>query len=348
MNTIIMEDVLYILSDNNIDWKRFSGKTVIISGAAGFLPSYMTQTLLMLNKTDRLESNVKVIGLVRDVEKSKRRLGDWSDDPNLKIIKTDLSSPIEIDEDIDFIIHAASQASPKLFFTDPVGTIKANTLGTVYLLDLAVEKHVKGFLYFSTGEVNGDIYDRKEIVSENDYGAIDPLDVRSCYAESKRVGETLCAAYARQFGVPAKVVRPSHTYGPGVFLNDGRVFASFVSDVLNDKNIVLKSDGKANRCFLYLSDAVRGYFTVLLKGEAGIAYNVSNDYEITILDLANIIIKASGKTDLKVQFDITGDSSSAKNVHAMMDNLRLKLLGWTPEIKEYEGFSRVLKSFTEN
>lgn len=93
---------------------------------------------------------------------------------------------------------------------------------------------------------------------------------------------------------------------------------------------------------------VRGYFTVLLKGEAGIAYNVSNDYEITILDLANIIIKASGKTDLKVQFDITGDSSSAKNVHAMMDNLRLKLLGWTPEIKEYEGFSRVLKSFTEN
>lgn len=261
MNTIIMEDVLYILSDNNIDWKRFSGKTVIISGAAGFLPSYMTQTLLMLNKTDRLESNVKVIGLVRDVEKSKRRLGDWSDDPNLKIIKTDLSSPIEIDEDIDFIIHAASQASPKLFFTDPVGTIKANTLGTVYLLDLAVEKHVKGFLYFSTGEVNGDIYDRKEIVSENDYGAIDPLDVRSCYAESKRVGETLCAAYARQFGVPAKVVRPSHTYGPGVFLNDGRVFASFVSDVLNDKNIVLKSDGKANRCFLYLSDA----FAVILQ-----------------------------------------------------------------------------------
>lgn len=183
-------------------------------------------------------------------------------------------------------------------------------------------------------------------VSENDYGIVDPLEVRSCYAESKRMGENLCAAYAHQYGISTKIVRPSHTYGPGFALDDGRVFAAFVADVLNNRDIVLKSDGKANRCFIYLADATRGYFTVLLKGKVGNAYNVSNDYEISILNLAQIVLQVSGKKNLQVRFDIDLQSApSAKNQHALMNNNKLKVLGWKPAIRETEGFDRVIKSF---
>ena len=346
MNTIIAEDFSYILSDANIDWERFSGKTVVISGAGGFLPFYMAGTLLFLNKTGKLEKPVKVIGLVRNIEKARKKFEDFADDENLRLIKSDLSEKIHLDETVDYIVHAASQASPKLFFSDPVGTIKANTVGTINLLDLAVEKKVESFLYFSSGEANGNIFDTLDNVSENDYGIVNPLEVRSCYAESKRMGENLCAAYAHQYGISTKIVRPSHTYGPGFALDDGRVFAAFVADVLNGRDIVLKSDGKANRCFIYLADAARGYFTVLLKGEAGNAYNVSNDYEISILNLAEIVLQASCKTNLQIRFDIDSKSCpSAKNQHALMNNGKLKALGWKPAIKEAEGLKRVINSF---
>lgn len=346
MNKIIEEDFLYILSDTNIDWKMFSGKTVVISGASGFLPFYMAGTLLFLNKTAKLEKPVKVIGLVRNIEKARKKFEDFLDDENLHLIKSDLSEKIRINETVDYIIHAASQASPKLFFSDPVGTIKANTVGTINLLDFAVEKNVESFLYFSSGEANGNIFDRLDNVCEDDYGIVDPLDVRSCYAESKRMGENLCVAYAHQYGISAKIVRPSHTYGPGFALDDGRVFAAFVADILNNRDIVLKSNGMAKRCFIYLADATRGYFTVLLKGKAANAYNVSNDYEISILNLAQIILQISGKDNLKVRFEIdTQSTPSAKNQHALMNNSKLKILGWKPVIREEEGFNRVIKSF---
>ncbi len=344
MNPIIESDFSSILADNSISWSEFAGRTVVISGAAGFLPFYMAGTLLFLNKTQKLNKPVRVIALVRNLEKAHKKFHDFLDDKNLIFVKSDLSSPITIDGDVDYIVHAAGHASPKLFFTDPVGTIKANTAGIIHLLDLAVKKKVKSFLYFSTGEVNGNIFDALDNVTENDYGVVDPLAVRSCYAESKRMGENLCVAYAHQYGLNTKIVRPSHTYGPGFALDDGRVFAAFVSDVLTDKDIVLKSDGKANRCFLYLTDATRGYFTVLLKGTSANAYNVSNDYEIPILELAQLILEVSGKKNLKVCFDVA-ISPSATNKHARMDNSKLKALGWKPTIKEREGFARVISYF---
>ena len=158
--------------------------------------------------------------------------------------------------------------------------IKANTVGTMNLLELAYQKNVKGFLYFSSGEVNGDIFETVTSVKESDYGKVDPLNVRSCYAESKRMGENICSCYFYQYKVPVKIVRLSHTYGPTIPLDDERVFVSFVKNVLNNQNIELNSDGSAKRCFLYLSDAVRAYFKVLLDGENANVYNVSNDYDI--------------------------------------------------------------------
>ena len=223
--------------------------------------------------------------------------------------------------------------------------IKANTIGTSNMLELAVFKKVEGFLFFSTGEVNGNIFDKKKSVKEDDYGVVDPLDVRNCYAESKRMGENMCASWAHQFNVPVKIVRPSHTYGPGLSLTDGRAFASFTAAVLNNRNIILKSNGEAKRSFCYIADAVRAYFLVLLNGKNGQVYNVSNDYEISIKKMAEIIINASNNKKLSLEFDIDEKSVSSKVSHGLLDNSKIKKLGWSPVIKEKEGFKRTLESF---
>ena len=344
MNKILQEDLDFILNDKNINWHLFEGKTVFISGAGGFLAKYILKTLLYANK--KLLSNpVKVVGLVRNLAKAKNSLEEFFDDKNLCLIQGDVVNRVDYSDKIDFIIHAASLADPEYFFTKPADVIKANTIGTSNMLELAVFKKVEGFLFFSTGEVNGNIFDKKKSVKEDDYGVVDPLDVRNCYAESKRMGENMCASWAHQFNVPVKIVRPSHTYGPGLSLTDGRAFASFTAAVLNNRNIILKSNGEAKRSFCYIADAVRAYFLVLLNGKNGQVYNVSNDYEISIKKMAEIIINASNNKKLSLEFDIDEKSVSSKVSHGLLDNSKIKKLGWSPVIKEKEGFKRTLESF---
>ena len=192
---------------------------------------------------------------------------------------------------VDFVIHAASQASPKFYSTDPVGTFAANIIGTWRMLETARDARSEGFLFFSSGEVYGHLEDPLVPVSETSFGYLDPVNVRSCYAEGKRGGETLCACWHSQFGIPAKIIRLSHTYGPRMDLSDGRVFADFVADVVAGRNIVMKSDGSARRPFCYLADAIEGIFTVLLHGNGGEAYNVGSDSEISILELAELLCR---------------------------------------------------------
>ena len=342
INKIEQEDLEYIINDKNIDWDNFRNKTVLISGASGMLPAYMVKTLLYLNK--KANYNINIIGIVRNIDMAKQRFCDFLTDTRFKLLKIDLSEKINLEENIDYIIHAASQASPSLFFSDPVGTIEANTFGTGNLLKFAKDKNVKGFLYFSSGEVCGDIFDVKDIVQEDDYGIVNPLEVRNCYAESKRLGENLCHCYYCQYNIPTKIVRPSHTYGYGFKINDGRAFASFIMSIVNGKNIILKSDGSAKRSFVYIADAIRAYFLVLLKGESGQAYNVGNDHEISILELANLLVSLPENKTSKVIINISADAPSAKSSHGQLDISKIKLLGWKPCITEKEGFQRTIKA----
>ena len=288
---------------------------------------------------------INIVCLVRNIKKAQSCFGEFFFQPNIQFIEQDVCEKLNYESDVDYIVHAASQASPKYFFSDPVGTINANVLGTNNLLRFAFEKKVKSFLFFSTGEVNGDIFDKKNLVSENDYDVVDPLIVRNCYSESKRMGENMCVCWYKQYNVPAKIVRPSHTYGPGFNLEDGRVFASFVSSILNNKNIVIKSDGLAKRSFCYVADAVRAYFLVLLNGENGQAYNVSNDYEISIKQLAELLINISENNNIKIEYDYDKNKISSASLHGLLDNKKVKELGWSSNIKEKEGFKRTIESF---
>jgi len=346
INRIVAEDIEKIIETTDVDWGAFADKRVLITGASGFLPAYMVETLLYLNHAHNM--NVHITALVRNRDNFDKRFCHHLGNPNLTVLVQDVSAPIKLELPHHFIIHAASQASPKYYGVDPVGTLSANVLGTMQLLELARSHPVISFLYFSSGEVYGEtqIVPTKEI----DYGYIDPTIVRSCYAESKRMGENMCVSWHAQYQVPAKMVRPFHTYGPGMKLDDGRVYADFVSDILESRSIVVKSAGTASRAFCYLADATAGFFAVLLKGENGVSYNVGNDEaEINIMDLANLLANLYPEKQLKVIKEYNPESMGylqSPITRNCPDISRINSLGWVPETNLAEGFKRTIESYS--
>jgi nucleoside-diphosphate-sugar epimerase len=347
-NKIISEDVARIAS-RRIGWDVFSGKTVLVAGASGFLPAYMVEVLLELNE-NILARPVTVIALVRNQQAAEVRFKHHKNSLSLRILQADVAEDFSVEGPIDVIVHAASPASPKFYGSDPVGTLKANVLGTHRLLELARDKRSAGFLFFSSGDVYGRGRVGCELFSEDDYGWLDPTDIRSCYGESKRMAENMCVCWSKQFNVPAKIVRPFHTYGPGMKLDDGRVFADFVADVVHGRDITMKSDGAAVRAYCYLSDAVEAFFRVLLDGKVGVPYNIGNEAEqISVLDLAHLLVSMYPEKSLKV---VQAEHASAtgylpsKISRACPETSRARELGWTPEIGLSEGFRRTIASFS--
>ncbi len=347
MHPIVLEDLQEILS-SPLDWQRFRGKTVLVTGANGCLPSCMVETLLQLNKDAGMQC--RVIGLVRNLDRARQRFSDYLDCPELSFIVGDVAKEIVIPERCDFIIHAASQASPKYYGPDPVGTMTANLMGTCHLLELARIWGSEGFLFLSSGEVYGQVQADKIPTSENDYGFIDLLNPRSCYAESKRAAETLVASYVQQFKLPAVIVRPFHTYGPGMAVDDGRVYADFVNDVVLKRNIILRSDGTAVRAFCYLSDGVKAFFTILLNGQPGEAYNSGNpDAVCSIAELAETLTSLFPDWNLGVQRLGTPTAGYLPSpVSISIPNVdRLKALGWKARYSVEEGFARTIRYYSE-
>jgi UDP-glucuronate decarboxylase len=344
LNKIIKEDIALII-DSFDDWARFKDKTILISGANGFLPAYLVETFLALGES----SNTSVIALVRNKQKAEARFPHLLNNPRLRIVVQDVSVGFDMDDRIDFIIHAASQASPKYYGIDPVGTLNANVLGTINLIKLAQKNKVESFLFFSSGEVYGQVKAEEIPIKESTFGYLDCANVRACYGESKRMGENICVSYHMQYGVNAKIIRPFHTYGPGMALDDGRVFADLVANIVNRQDIILKSDGSAIRPFCYLADAILGFLTVMLKGENGQAYNVGNPgEEHSILELANILVGLYPDLGLKVVMNnpITDPNYIKSPILRNSPNIdKIKQLGWQPKVTVQEGFKRTIESF---
>lgn len=344
-NRIIFEDIESIVTTTHLDWEVFAGKRVLITGASGFLPAYLVETLLYLNKTRSLD--IQVTALVRNRESFERRFAHHLDNSNLIVLVQDVSKPINLDFPHHFIIHAASQASPKYYGIDPVGTLSANIMGTMQLLELARNHPVISFMYFSSGEVYGET--STVPTKESDYGYLDPTSIRSCYAESKRMAENMCVSWHAQYNVPTKIVRPFHTYGPGMRLDDGRVYADFVRDIIESRSIVLKSEGTASRAFCYLADATAGFFTVLLKGENAVSYNVGNsEAEIKIIDLANLLVSLFPERQLiinKENAQVANEYMQSPITRNCPDISRINTLGWVPKTDLAVGFKRTVESY---
>jgi len=344
---MLREDFAQILN-SDLEWKRFENKTILITGANGFLPAYMVETLLSLNQNILCDRPCRVIALVRNEAHAKQRFNTYLNNNRFCLLVQDVSEPIQVAEKIDYIVHAASPASPKYYNNDPVGVIIPNVLGTKNTLDLAVANKVDGYLYFSSGEVYGEL-PAGEVMTEDNYGYLDPMAVRACYGESKRMGENLCVSYGHQFKMPVKIVRPGHTYGPGMKLDDGRVFADFVKNIVNNENIELKSDGLAQRPFCYLADATVAYFTVLLKGENAQAYNVANPYQmIAIKELAKTLIDLYPEKKLRLTLVAQNENYLKSPVHApMVDISKIAKLGWYPTTSIEDGFRKTINSYID-
>lgn len=346
MNKIIKEDVDIIIEHFD-RWELFRNKVVLISGANGFLPAYLVETFMALDPS----WGTSVIALVRNPEKATKRFPHLMSNPRFKLIVQDVSITFDIEEKVDFIIHAASQASPKYYGVDPVGTLSANVLGTINLMKIAVKNNVESFLYFSSGEVYGEVRADQIPISEDVFGYLDCTNVRACYGESKRMGENICVSYLAQYGVKAKIVRPAHTYGPGMALDDGRVFADFVSNIVKRQNIVLNSDGSAVRPFCYLRDATLGYLRVLVDGVDGQAYNIGNPYqEYSMLDLAQELVGLYPQFGLNVV--VNNPNAGKSYLKSPIKRISLSIekvmqLGWNPEITVKEGFKRTISSFLD-
>jgi UDP-glucuronate decarboxylase len=345
-NPIIQQD-LAAITGSLLPWDNLSGANILITGAAGFLPAYMVETILYLNR-HRFTKPARVIALVRNADRARERFAPHLTDRNLEIAVQNISDPLTIPANFDYIVHAASQASPLFYRTDPVGTLSANILGAWHLLEASRQHPVRGFLYFSSGEVYGIIKGNSGPIAEHDGGFLDPTDVRSCYGESKRMAETMCVAWAHQYSIPTRIVRPFHTYGPGMRLDDGRVFADFVRDILKGGPIVLNSDGSARRSFCYLADATLGFFTVLLLGKNGEAYNVANpNGETSIAELADrlaiefhsegITVERRARTDQN--YFVSPIVSTIPNID------KAKALGWNPPHSIEQGFRRTVESY---
>lgn len=339
-NQIVQEDLEQIIQED-IQWEKFVNATVVITGANGILPSYMVDTLIYLNETKHF--NIHIVGIVRNAEKAQKR---FSSNKSVEWIVHDICQPIHYDGNIDYIIHAAGQASPKFYGKDPVGTIEGHILGTDSCLRLAVKKNVKGMLYFSSCDVYGTEYEENTI-DESYVGKVNSLGERSCYPVGKVAGEGLCIAYKMQYDVPVKIMRIAHTYGPLMPLDDGRVFTDFIGNILRNEDIALSSDGSSERPMLYISDAVRAYFRILLHGKAGEAYNVLSEEHISILELAKLLVGLYPEKQLTVTFHKKKEQGY---LQAQLKNNRysaekLKNLGWKQHYSVREGFYRTVESY---
>lgn len=352
MNNNLKRDIQEIFDDKNIPWEKFRNTSVLITGATGMLPSFMLWTFIFLN--EYLDYNITIYAVVRDKERAKKVLGEYSGVNYLRLIVQDVAEPLQIDAPIHYIIHAASQASPKYYSSDPVGTINANILGTVNTLNLArYQKDFRGYLYFSSADIYGIVSPEHIPFLETDYGYIDLLNVRSCYCESKRMGEQLCVAYHHQYGLPTHMIRIFHTYGPYMRLDDRRAFADFVKNIVNNEDIVLLTDGSTQRTFCYVTDAIRAYFLVLLCGEEGFAYNVANTNEfVSIRQLAETLVSLYPEKGLKVRYEfdpldiVTNEMNNPVKV-AIPDCSRINSLGWNARISIADGFRRTIENIEE-
>lgn len=298
---VVTEDLDYICRQLADELPSVTGKRVLITGGAGFLGYYLVQGLLHWNTV----SNAAPVSV--DVFDNFSRgtpawLSDLAGNANLRLVKHDITEPLpENFGPYEFIIHAASIASPIFYRQHPLETMDANVNGLRSLLDWTLtqkttDSPVEGFLYFSTSEIYGDPSPDNIPTKETYRGNVSCTGPRACYDESKRYGETLCVSFADVHDVPVRIARPFNNYGPGLKITDGRALPDFVSNVLADNDIVLYSDGSPTRTFCYVADAVVGYLKILIRGRDGESYNIgTDDDEISIRSMAEMVVDSAGE-----------------------------------------------------
>ena len=358
---VVRQDLGEIYNNTKKEFAGLAGKHLLITGGAGFLGYYLVQSVLNWNEMSEKSRQIRVTVLDNYIRGIPTWLQELEGNTNLVLINHDVTHPLpESIDNFQYIIHAASIASPFYYRQHPIETMDANVNGLRLLLDYCIHQQekrnpIEGFLFFSSSEIYGNPPPQHIPTPESYYGYVSCTGPRACYDESKRYGESLCVNFVRQYDIPVKIARPFNNYGPGLKITDGRVIPDFVNDILADRNITMLSNGSPTRTFCYISDAIAGYYKILIKGRKGEAYNIGIDKpEISVGELANNIVKIS-KTLFNYKGEVLQRRSKDKDYLTDNPNRRCpsiakarKHLGFNPCIPLDEGLRRSLIWYSEN
>lgn len=339
MKNKLYSNILYLTEIKsfceNHDLSFFRNKTICITGGTGLIMSYFTDILLFS------DVKCKIILLVRNKKKAQNRFSEFIRDKRLIIKEIDLLKPIHLRfSDIDIIIHGASNSDQRNYAADPIGTMHTNYIGINHLLELAVKKHTKTFLFLSSSEIYGDIAGE---ITEEAFGHVNTLSLRSCYNESKRAAETLCFCYAEKFNIHTVIARLSRVYGPTMNLADSKALSQFMMNAVNRQNIQIKSSGEQVLSYTYVSDAVSALFLLLKNGKSQNAYNIANNTNLyTLKKIAEIVAKTRNIKTEFIQMTETEKKTYSEVKNAVLSSNKLENLGWSPAVTLENGISRTI------
>lgn len=352
-DSIILKTDMEEIFSSSLDWKKLKNKSIFVSGAGGMIASYLVAFFIYLNEIH--DFDIKLYLNIRKKEKAYEKFGEYLNRDYAHLVTDDIVNGVIINDNINYIIHAASLASPQYYDCNPVETALPNVIGTYHLLEYAKkQKNFEGLLFFSSGSIYGKPLST-DCVSESTLGVFDFLDNGNAYAESKRCGEMLCHAYYSEYKIPVKSIRIYHTYSPSMDIyNDKRAFSEFIRNYIEGENIILKSKGLAQRAFCYITDAISGMFYVLFNGKNGESYNLGNpDCFCTIRKLAEIISNIESLKKVNVVFANRIDegyrlSAECDSVRIPVSINKLRSLGWSPVVSSEDGFKRVVDYLLES
>lgn len=321
--------------------ETFSGKTVVFTGACGFLGTYFMALFEHLNR-GRLKAPVKVLAFDNMISSAHgpELMGTFR---SIEFSQHDVIRPLPVDGSVDYIFHAAGIASPIWYRTHPLQTLHAATDGTRNMLDVAKAKKAR-FIYFSSSEIYGDPDPQHVPTSENYFGHVSCRGPRACYDEGKRVGETLCDIYHEHYGVHTVTLRPFNVYGPGLRERDYRVLPNFASRIKAGKPVLVYGSGRQTRTFCYVVDAVVGFILAALRGVSGEAYNIGNpNPEISMEELAKRLQSVIGSRAQYRIADYPDGYPSNEPQRRCPDIRKAELqLGFEPQVSLEEGLRRFL------
>lgn len=355
---VVQGDVEYIIASLATEMEKLAGKRLLIVGGAGFLGYYLVQSMTHWNRSGRGDPVVITV-----YDNLMRGAPEWLEQLSaanaIDLVKHDIARPLPRDmPEFDYIIHGGSIASPVFYRQHPVETMDSNVNGLRNILEYAKQKMatrrpVEGVLFFSSSEIYGDPTPDAIPTPETYRGYVSCTGPRACYDESKRYGETLCVNFAQQYGVPVKVARPFNNYGPGLKITDRRVLPDFARDVLEGRDIVMRSDGSPRRTFCYAADAVMGYYKVLVRGRPGEAYNIGVEKpEISMRELADKVVALGQEL-----FDYRGQVVTKVDADYLIDNPERRCpvitkardeLNYNPSVTIDEGLRRAMVWYSGN
>ncbi len=330
------------IANENLPWEKLAGKNLLLTGATGLIGTVLVDVLMKKNLYDKLDVTVLAAG--RNEKIARERFADYLGDKNFKFVKLDVNEPIELDLPVDFMIHAASNTHPRLYSTDPVGTMTANILGTHNLLEFGRKKKISRVVFVSSVEIYGKVLNADDLFDESYCGYINCNTVRAGYPEAKRAGEALCQAYISQHGLDVVIARPCRIYGPTMRLDDSKAMSEFIMNGVRGEDIVLKSQGLPRFSYCYGADCASGILYCLLNGKCGEAYNVADSSEI--LSLREIAEYISSLANKKVVFELP-DEIQARGFSvapaAILTNDKLRTLGWSPKDDTRSGVKKTVE-----